>query len=173
MTVRLCVGFLACATLLGCANNPNAAPSAAPADTARAKELFEKGLATQKAGNVPNAIGLFNQAIFADNRFVPALNHLAWLRATDKDETLRHAAEAVKLAERACEVAVDPKQPTVLAANCLDTLAAAYAEAGRYAKAVAVAQRAADAARAVGRNHAAVQFEQRKRLYEQRKPYHE
>jgi spermidine synthase len=64
------------------------------------------------------------------------LENLAWLLATDPDATNRNGAEAVRLAERAC--ALTERQTPAL----VGTLAAAYAEAGRFGEAVATAQEA-------------------------------
>ena len=69
-------------------------------------------------------------------RFSMPLNNLAWLLATASDARLRNGAEAVELAERAC--AVTQYRRTVF----VGTLAAAYAEAGRFEEAIATAERA-------------------------------
>jgi tetratricopeptide (TPR) repeat protein len=65
-----------------------------------------------------------------------ALNNAAWYLATDPDSSPAEREEAIRLAERAA--ALTPGgNPTVL-----DTLAAAYAAAGRFDDAVATAERA-------------------------------
>lgn len=69
-----------------------------------------------------------------DAGFTDAFNDLAWIRATHPDATLRNGRQAVALARHACETVPD-------SVKYLDTLAAAYAEAGD-------AQRAADTERA-------------------------
>ena len=66
----------------------------------------------------------------------PALNNLAWELATSPDAGDRDGALAVKLAERACELT------HYQTAIFVGTLAAAYAEAGRFDEAVATAQKA-------------------------------
>ncbi len=144
-----------------------------PPDTQRAEALYARGLASQRAGKMDEALQLYYQAIRADGDHAPVLNHLAWLRATNPDPKLRNGPEAVRLAERACRAAVDPDRPTIFAANCLDTLAAACAEAGRFQDAVAAARRAADTARRAGRRRAARDFEDRAELYRQKRPYRE
>jgi len=65
-----------------------------------------------------------------------ALNNLAWILAANPDAQVRDGREAVDLAERACKL-TDYKQPQLIG-----TLAAAYAEAGRFAEAVATAEKA-------------------------------
>ena len=64
------------------------------------------------------------------------LNNLAWLLATASDDTIRDGEEAVRLAEKACEV-TSRKAPRILG-----TLAAAYAEQGNFSRAVESAQHA-------------------------------
>ena len=64
------------------------------------------------------------------------LNNVAWIMATHPNARLRDAPEAVRLAERACS---STKYQTAV---FVGTLAAAYAEAGRYAEAVTTAQKA-------------------------------
>jgi tetratricopeptide (TPR) repeat protein len=68
------------------------------------------------------------------------LNNLAWLLATCPDDHIRNGTQAVQYAERACELTQN-QQPMMLG-----TLAAAYAEAGRFDEAVATAQKACDLA---------------------------
>ena len=55
----------------------------------------------------------------------------------------------------------------------LDTLAAAYAEAGRFPEAVEAAQKAVDATRAGGNDQLAAMGEQLLNLFRSSKPYHE
>ncbi len=76
------------------------------------------------------------------------LNELAWLLATYPDPKARDGTEAVRLAERAC--ALTERRVPVL----LDTLAAAYAEAGDFPRAISVAEEAIDRAHAAGDNDA-------------------
>jgi hypothetical protein len=66
----------------------------------------------------------------------PVLTRTAWLLATCPDASLRDGAEAVALAERASRggYAEDP--------DILDTLAAAYAESGRFSEALRSARKA-------------------------------
>ena len=71
-------------------------------------------------------------------------NNLAWLLATHPSAEFRNGAEAVPLAERACQLTGG----TNLA--MLATLAAAYAEAGRFPEAVSTQQKVCDLAAAQG-----------------------
>jgi Flp pilus assembly protein TadD len=72
------------------------------------------------------------------------LNNLAWLLATDPDDSVRNGAEAVTLAQRACEL-TERQQPALLG-----TLAAAYAEAGQFPEAIRVAEEAVALAQRLG-----------------------
>jgi spermidine synthase len=67
--------------------------------------------------------------------YVDAANNLAWTLATCHDPAVRDPEEAVRLIEAAALDSGDPQ--------LLDTLAAAYAAAGRFDPAVAMASRAA------------------------------
>ena len=71
-------------------------------------------------------------------------NNLAWLLATHPDATVRNGAEAVEWASKSAAAAASAKQ---LEADFLDTLAAAYAEAGQYDKAIETAYKVVDKAR--------------------------
>jgi protein O-mannosyl-transferase len=72
------------------------------------------------------------------------LDELAWLLATYPDSKSRDGTEAVRLAERAC-VLTDRRIPALL-----DTLAAAYAEAGNFESAISVAEEALNRAHSSG-----------------------
>ena len=71
------------------------------------------------------------------------LDELAWLLATYPDSNSRDGPEAVRLAERACKL-TDRRVPALLA-----TLAAAYAEAGDFSRAVASCEEALSEARSL------------------------
>jgi tetratricopeptide (TPR) repeat protein len=98
-------------------------------------------------------------AIEPDN--VQMLSKVAWILATDTHDAVRNGARAVVLAERAA------KAVNYESGAALDTLAAAYAEAGRFDDAVRTERKAAALAGLAGR--AAV--EERLELYSERKPY--
>jgi protein O-mannosyl-transferase len=72
------------------------------------------------------------------------LNNLAWLRATCPDSSLRDGAEAVVLAREADQLSGGEN------ITFIRTLAAAYAESGRFNEAIETAQRAAQLANAQG-----------------------
>ena len=72
------------------------------------------------------------------------LDELAWLLATYPDSNVRDGAEAVRLAERACELTNRRDAALVV------TLAAAYAETRDFSRAVATGQEALRKAQAIG-----------------------
>jgi len=94
-----------------------------------------------KVGNIPEAIAQYEYALELDPTLADAYENLAWLYATDPEASQRNGNEAVRLAEQAVHLKGDH-------AGCLDTLAAAYAEAGRFSEAVRVGEDALTLARA-------------------------
>src|SRR5262249_61968793 len=94
-----------------------------------------------------------------------ALAGAAWMEATAWDAALRNEDEAVTFAERAA-AATDGRDLSVL-----DALAAAYAAAGKFDRAVEVAQDAARRADAAGLREIAARFGDRLALYQQKRPY--
>jgi Flp pilus assembly protein TadD len=94
------------------------------------------------------------------------LNNLAWLLATCSDDTLRDGKEAVECAERACRLTMN-KQTAYIG-----TLAAAYAEAGRFPEAVDTAKLAIDLQNANGETQYAAITSQLLQLYSAGRPFH-
>ena len=94
------------------------------------------GQALLYLGDTPNGLRHLQEAVRLAPDSPLALNELAWLLATSPDAALRNGPEAVQLAEHGCAV-TSRRNPTLL-----DTLAAAYAEAGRFPEAINAAQEA-------------------------------
>jgi hypothetical protein len=94
------------------------------------------------------------------------LNDLAWIRATEQDPQVRNGAQAVSMAERACQVTAF-QEP-----QFLGTLAAAYAEVGRFSDAVKMAEQAKNLAAAQGKEVIVQRNQQLLELYRAGKPYH-
>jgi tetratricopeptide (TPR) repeat protein len=107
------------------------------------------------------AVRDLQEVIRLDPKDVDAHDALAWLLATCPDAKVRDGAKAVELAGAACEL-TDGKSPRYLA-----TLAAAFAEAGRFDLAVRW-QRQALESPAYAREDGA---RQRLQLFEDKKPY--
>jgi len=93
------------------------------------------------------------------------LNDLAWRLATCRDADVRDSEQAVQLAEYACALTGAEN------ASALDTLAAAYAAAGRFDEAVTAAQHALALARELEQSDLAASIAERLALYERRQPY--
>ena len=104
-----------------------------PAD---AKVHYKLGLIYGKKGMFKEAVFHFEKAIAIKPDYAEAYNNLAWIYATSPDETLRNGEEAVSLATQACELT---KFHNV---SLLNTLAAAYAEARNFEKAIEYQTRA-------------------------------
>jgi protein O-mannosyl-transferase len=98
---------------------------------------------------------------------ISALNNLAWLRATVPESKYRNGPEAVKHAEQAC-ILSNFREPQLIG-----TLAAAYAEAGRFDDAVESAKKAANLAASLGRDAIATRNKELLELYLSGKPYRE
>ena len=95
------------------------------------------------------------------------LNNLAWELATASRPENRDAAHAVQFSERACELTRNQ------AAALLETLAAAYAEAGRFKEAVSAGEKACTLARASGDQVLLRKTQERLEKYRAGQPYHE
>lgn len=95
------------------------------------------GLACQRAGNIDDAIAAYRKAYALRPDWLHVANDLAWLLAAQASAEPEQADEAVRIAQQACRAAGRP-QPALL-----DTLAAAYASAGRFDEAVEALSRAA------------------------------
>jgi len=120
-----------------------------------------------KQGKFQNAAGHYLEALRLKPDAPDALNNLAWLLATCPDATVRDGAQAVKYAERACELTHYSVTPIV------GTLAAAYAEAGRFDEAMATAQKACALAAAAGDQGLLQKNQELLELYRKHQPYHE
>lgn len=110
--------------------------SALAADSEHPEAHRSLALALADQGRHEEAVAHYLEAIRLRPDDPGAYNNLAWIRATHPDPELRNGAEAVRLAERACALWKD-REP-----NLLETLAAAYAEAGRFPEAVATLEEA-------------------------------
>ncbi len=87
-------------------------------------------------GDLRQAVAQYRQALRLAPDCLEALNNLGWLLATASEDKLRDGPGAVQLAERA------QRLPPVKGMCVAGTLAAAYAEAGRFPEAVATAEKA-------------------------------
>lgn len=134
-----------------------------PAFTQAAENL---GGAYYLMGRPADAVRQWRAALASGRESAGLLNQTAWVLATSSQASVRNGAEAVKLASRAVELTsgTDPA--------LLDSLAAAYAEAGRFEEADSTARRALDLARRV-RPALAGSIEARLALYGRHQPFRE
>jgi hypothetical protein len=95
------------------------------------------------------------------------LTNLAWLLATCSDASFRNGAKAIQLARQADQLSGAGN------ALVLRTLAAGYAEAGQFEKAIESGRAATRLAQVQGDNSLAGELEQEMALYELGLPYHE
>jgi tetratricopeptide (TPR) repeat protein len=91
---------------------------------------YHRAQVFQKTRNYRRAVADYKKTIKMNAEFAPAYNNLAWLLSTVGAPDFHDGKGAVKLALKSCELS-DWNEP-----GYLDTLAAAYARAGLFRKAV-------------------------------------
>ncbi len=123
------------------------------------------GFVLERLGQIEDAVRHYRASIALDDRLPDPFNNLAWLLSTHADAKVRDGAEAVSLAERAVRL-TGSRNP-----HFLDTLAAAYAEVGRYQEAIQTAQQAHGQLRHPALAPVAARVRSRIALYESGRPY--
>ena len=118
--------------------------------------------AFRKQGKVKEAISEYEQALNMAPEDSVALNNLAWILATCSDVSMRDGARAVTLAAKAVQ-ASGGQDPIFVR-----TLAAAHAEAGQFAEAIATAEAAKTLANAQSKPDLANRLEEEISLYRAR-----
>jgi len=98
--------------------------------------LTNLGTALLRQGKLKEAIIHIRRSLQIEPDNPATINNLAWLFATCSDPNYRNPAEAIRLAQQACHATAYVNPET------LDTLAAAFASAGRFNEAVITAQKA-------------------------------
>ncbi len=135
-----------------------------PADALSHKAI---GQVLMGLGRAKEATKHYRRALELRGDWPEVLNDLAWILATHEDPELRNGAEALRFAERVCQLQ-NYKAPAAL-----DTLAAAYAEAGHFDQAVETAEKAVRLALAAGQQELGKGIRNRLKLYQAKRPYHE
>lgn len=135
-------------------------PNNADCHTVLAIALDEKGQSAE-------AIKHYEKALEISPQSVSALNNLAWLLATGSNASLRNGVRAIQFATQADQLSGGTN------ALVLRTLAAAYAEAGQFGKAIESARTAMQLGRSQGNESLATELQQEIALYELGLPYRE
>jgi protein O-mannosyl-transferase len=135
-----------------------------PYDVATRNDL---GIFLVQNGDVRGGIEQWEASLQTDPNDGNALNNLAWVLATYPVDGIRNGKRAVELATKASLL------PGGSAPIVLRTLAAAYAEAGDFTNAVAMGQRAMDAAVMQRESSLATTLRHELDLYQARTPYRE
>ena len=117
-------------------------------------------------GKPREAIAHLERALQIQPDLAEAQNNLAWVLATLPPAQGGDPVRAVALAQRACELSGNR------APGYLDTLAVAYAAAGRFDAAVATARKAIELARAAGQPGLVKEIQARLELYRSGRAYH-
>ena len=131
-----------------------------------AKALYSRGFARDRQGDPGGAMRDYIQVLRINPGYIEAFNSMAWIMATSPDDRLRDGRRAVAYAEKA----VGNSSPDI---NFLDTLAAAYAEAGRFEEAIAIENRIISLLAAARQTDAITMHVQRMNRYEEGRPYRE
>ena len=128
------------------------------AHTSLGNALVQKGLLRE-------AVDHYERALQSDPDSILPLNNLAWVMSTGPDDSLRNDEVAVQLATKANQLSKE-SNPVFIR-----TLAAAYAQAGQFEKAIETARRASEQANAQGAHDLAVQIREDVDLYQRRTPF--
>ena len=129
----------------------------------RADFYRSRGVVHENQGAFAKAVSDYSEAANMDPADYVSRNSLAWILATAPEEELRKGQHALKAAQEAVDLQDSPSHR--------DTLAAAYAETGKFSNAVEEQKLAIDMLRDLGAKDAIKAFEQRLSLYEQGRPY--
>lgn len=132
-------------------------PSGAPTG------YLNRGFTRDLMGEHQKAIADYDAAIKLVPLYLLATNNKAWLHATCPEAKYRDGSEAVKLAKGVCERTKDRE------GMYLDTLAAAYAETGKFEEAVKAQEKALEDKSYVVRYGEG--GEKRLQLYKDKKPF--
>jgi tetratricopeptide (TPR) repeat protein len=125
------------------------------------------GTAYLLQGKTELAIQSWKKAVKIKPDDVRNLNNLAWLLATRDNVSTEDINKSIEFAQHACEL-TEYKKP-----QFLDTLAAAYAAAGKFPDAIVAAEKALNAARAEGKEDMARDIQSHLECYQTSQPYRE
>jgi tetratricopeptide (TPR) repeat protein len=132
-------------------------------DPKHAAAYYNRGNAWQAKGGYPAALKDYAEAIQLDPKNADAYNNRSRLLSTTPNARIRDGKQAVEDARTACKL-TEWNDPVLF-----DTLAAAYAEAGDFLKAVEWQTKAVEMAPEKAKDECGSRLE----LYRSKKPYHE
>ena len=134
-------------------NNPNA--------------NYNLAITLASSGLIRQSLSYYRRAIQAKANWPEPMISLARILACCTEDGVRNGPDALRLAEEACRL-TNHARP-----DALDTLAAAYAELGRFSDAVAVATKALELAKGTGQTDYAADIARRLEAYSSRRPWRE
>jgi tetratricopeptide (TPR) repeat protein len=130
-----------------------------------AEASYNLGSALVSQGRFAEAASQYRTALRLKPEAASIYNQLARLLATCPDASVRNGSEAIALAQQAAKL-TNGREPMIL-----DTLAAAYAEAGQYREAVQTAKQAVQLATQQHQPALSESIQSRLQLYETRTPF--
>jgi tetratricopeptide (TPR) repeat protein len=125
---------------------------------------YSLGKALIMSGRGEEGLAYWKQALLKEPDNLQVLNDTAWVLATSSDAALRDGNAAMALAEHAAQLTSE-REPAILG-----TLAAVFAETGRYDKAVEFEKRATELATQQGNAALAQSLNARLALFEEKTP---
>ncbi|MCK5323949.1 MAG: tetratricopeptide repeat protein, partial [Desulfobulbaceae bacterium] len=126
------------------------------------KAYFNRGFAWATKAVFDKAVSDYKKAVELNPAYKDAYNQLAWLLAVCPDKKIRDGSEAVKISGRLVKLDRTP--------DFLDTLAAAYAEAGKFKEAVSAQKEAIALIEKQGDYPDLAEYVKRLKAYEAFKP---
>jgi tetratricopeptide (TPR) repeat protein len=141
--------------------------AAIQADPKYAPAHYQMGRALLKQGNGTEAMLQFREALRLEPNNPQMLIYVARVLAADENPRVRNGTEACEIAGRVVKM-LGKNDPSVL-----DTLAAAYAEAGRFDEAAKTQQQAIELSKSGGLQDEMPALQARLKLYQNRQPWRE
>jgi len=120
---------------------------------------YDLAYVLEQQGKIKEALENYRQTLGLQPDNIQILTHIAWILATNENDVIRNGEQAIQLAEKANQLSNNNQ------AIVLDTLAAAYAEAGRFERAVKTAEKAFRLAKLNKRNDLMNDIRERIELY--------
>jgi tetratricopeptide (TPR) repeat protein len=136
------------------------------ADPNFAEAHYQLGILLAGRKQFDPAVTHLREAVRLKPDWLEAVNNLAWMLATAPESKVRDGSEAIRLATKAIGLTEATNR-----AGAVDTLAAAYAEAGQFGEAVKSAQLAATLAHSSGDTNLAADILRRLEVYRANQPY--